>query len=230
LAERLNWDDPLGKRVQTFNDTIPARVVGLFRNFHQTGMYNPLESLMLIYRVHNPNVYIRTGAGQSTAALAHIERVWNELFPSNPFEYNYLDEQFNRQFEEDEMRGRIFTFFSILTVLIACLGLFSLAAYTVEQRSKEIGIRKVMGATAGRIVRMLILSYLGLVSVSIVLAMIAGYEFGRRWLERFVYKDALDPEAFIVAAGMALMLTLLTVSFHALKASTTNPARVLKDE
>lgn len=132
--------------------------------------------------------------------------------------------------EPDEMRGHIFTFFSVLTVLIACLGLFSLAAYTVEQRSREIGIRKVMGATSGRIVRMLLLSYLSLVSFSVILALIAGYYFGSRWLDRFVYKDSLDAEAFVMASIITIVLTFLTVSYHALKASVTNPATVLKDE
>ncbi|MFW5820599.1 MAG: ABC transporter permease, partial [Bacteroidota bacterium] len=125
---------------------------------------------------------------------------------------------------------KIFTFFSVLTLLIACMGLFSLAAYSVEQRRKEIGIRKVMGASSSRIVSMIILSYVGIITLSIILAIGGGMEFGRRWLENFVYSDALDPVPFLVSGLITLALTVITVSFHSFKASGTNPADVLKDE
>ena len=231
LAQRMNWDDPLGKRVQISSDTVNlARVIGLMKNFHQTGMYNPLESLMLIYRLKNEVVYIKLRDENLQASLAHIENVWTELFPDNPFEYTFLDQEFNRQFETDEMRGSIFTFFSILTILVACLGLFSLAAYTVEQRTKEIGIRKVMGASEGQVVRMILVSYLSLIGIAIFLAILGGAEFGRRWLENFVYKDGLKAVPFVISAAITVVLTILTLSFHAIRASATNPASVLKDE
>jgi putative ABC transport system permease protein len=231
LSNRLNWDNPLGKRVQITQDTVEyARVVGVMKNFHQTGMYNPLESLMLLYRVENDVVYIKVENDNLSAALNYIENVWNDLYPENPFEYTFLDEEFNRQFETDEKRGKIFTFFSILTILVACLGLFSLAAYSVAQRTREIGIRKVMGASSQRIVRMIILSYVGLIFISILLAIAGGLEFGRRWLESFVYKDTMDPIVFILAALVTIALTVITVSTHAFRASNVNPANVLKDE
>lgn len=231
LAQRFNWDVAVGKKVDIAGDSLnPARVVGLMKNFHQTGMYNPLESLMLIMRVNNPIVYIRVNEGSMQQALNYIENVWNELYPGNPFEYGFLEEEFNRQFEEDEMRGKIFTFFSILTILVACLGLFSLAAYSVEQRAKEIGIRKVMGASNISIVNMVMLSYVGLISIAILVAFAGGYEFGRKWLERFVYKDSLTIFAFIVSAVITVVLTIMTVGLHAYRASNTNPAEVLKDE
>jgi putative ABC transport system permease protein len=232
LANRLNWENPLGKKVQITLGENPedARVVGLMKNFHQTGMYNPLESLMLLYGVKNSIVYIKVENENLKPALTYIESVWHELYPENPFEYTFLDEEFNRQFETDEKRGMIFTFFSILTILVACLGLFSLADYSVAQRTREIGIRKVMGATSGRIVRMVVLSYVGLIIVAILLAIAGGIEFGRRWLESFVYKDSLEPLIFIVAALVTILLTIITVSVHAFRASNVNPANVLKDE
>lgn len=232
LARRLNWENPLGKRVQITVGETPedARVIGLMKNFHQTGMYNPLESLMLLYRLENDVVYIKVDNNNLKVALNFIENVWKELYPENPFEYAFLDEEFNRQFETDEKRGKIFSFFSILTVLVACLGLFSLAAYSVAQRTREIGIRKVMGASSGRIVRMIILSYVGLIFIAILLAIAGGLEFGRRWLESFVYKETIDPVIFILAALVTIALTVITVSAHAFRASNVNPASVLKDE
>ena len=231
LAKRLIWDEPLGKDIQLFGDTVNmASVVGLMKDFHQTGMYNPLESLMLLFRVNNPVVYVRVEEGNMKSALLHIERVWENLFPGNPFEYAFLDEEFDRQFEADEMRGKIFTFFSILTILVACLGLFSLAAYSVEQRTKEIGIRKVMGASSSKITSMILISYLSLISISIVIAIVGAYEFGRRWLDSFVYKESLTIAAFAISAGITILLTLFTVGLHAWRASNTNPAEVLKDE
>lgn len=231
LAKRLNWDEPIGKKIQITGDTAEfARVVGLMKNFHQTGMYNPLESLMLLYRIKNDVVYIKVDNENLDPALAHIERVWDELYPENPFEYSFLDEEFNRQFETDERRGKIFTFFSILTILVACLGLFSVAAYSVEQRTREIGIRKVMGAGPERILWMIIMSYLGLVGIAIFLAIAGGIEFGRRWLESFVYRDHMHLYSFIIPAVVTILLTIITVSLHAFRASNTNPAEVLKDE
>ncbi|MFW5821454.1 MAG: ABC transporter permease [Bacteroidota bacterium] len=232
LAERLKWDEPIGKKVEitTGEDPAPAKVIGLMKNFHQTGMYNPLESLMLIYRLKNNVVYIKMDEENVQSTLEYIENVWLELFPDNPFEYLFLNEEFDRQFETDMMRGKIFTFFSIITILVACMGLFSLAAYSVEQRRKEIGIRKVMGATSSRIVGMILFSYLAMILVSIILAIAGGIEFGRRWLENFVYSDTLDPVPFIVSGLITIVLTVITVSSHALRASGTNPAEVLKDE
>lgn len=232
LAERLKWEEPVGKKVEitTGEEPEPARVIGVMKNFHQTGMYNPLESLMLIYRTRNNIVYVRLDDEDLQSTIAYIEGVWQDIFPDNPFEYSFLDEEFDRQFKTDVMRGKIFTFFSVLTILIACMGLFSLAAYSVEQRRKEIGIRKVMGASSSRIVSMIILSYIGMITISIVLAIAGGIEFGRRWLENFVYSDTLDPVPFIVSGLITISLTVITVSLHAIRASGTNPAEVLKDE
>jgi putative ABC transport system permease protein len=231
LARRLNWEEPLGKKVQITSDSLnPAQVVGVIRNFRQTGMYNEMESLLLRFRLNNPVMYIRVKEGQMDLGLRHIERSWEEVFPQSPFDYRFLDDEFSQQFSADEKRAGIFTFFSILTALIACLGLFALAAYMVARRTREICIRKVMGAGRGDIVRMVIGSYTGLVLIAIVLAVAGGVEFSRQWQERFVNKADFAAEAFVIPALLTIVLTVITVSYHALKASATNPADVLKDE
>ena len=116
------------------------------KDYHQTGMYNGIESLLLIYRSHNNVIYIKMNGENTQETISFIESKWKQIFPDQPFTYEFLSERFNRQFEADENRGLIFTMFTVLAIFIACLGLFGLASYMVEQRTKEIGIRKVFGA------------------------------------------------------------------------------------
>ena len=118
-------------------------------------MYNEIESLMLVYRELNNIIYVKLSGNNPEQTLSFIESKWKEVFPDQPFTYTFLSERFNRQFEADEKRGLIFTMFTILAILIACLGLFGLASYMVEQRTKEIGIRKVFGANENVIIRLI---------------------------------------------------------------------------
>ena len=148
FVKRMNWTEPIGKKVALFGDSsqLKARVIGVMQDYHQTGMYNEIESLLLIYRISNNVVYIKANNQDIKQSIQFIESKWNEVFPDQPFTYTFLSERFNRQFEADERRGFVFTMFTVLAILIACLGLFGLASYTVEQRTKEVGIRKVFGA------------------------------------------------------------------------------------
>ncbi|MBW6501920.1 MAG: ABC transporter permease, partial [Bacteroidales bacterium] len=150
LANRLGWSEAIGKRVELGDGSaINARVIGVMKDYHQTGMYNEIESLMLVYRERNNIIYVRLSGNNIEQTISFIENKWREVFPDQPFEYTFLSERFNRQFEADEKRGLIFTLFTVLAILIACLGLFGLSSYMVEQRTKEVGIRKVFGASEG---------------------------------------------------------------------------------
>ncbi len=156
LANRMGWSDAIGKKVQLGDGAqINARVIGVMKDYHQTGMYNEIESLMLVYRERNNIIYIKLSGNNTEQTMSFIENKWKEIFPDQPFTYTYLSERFNNQFEADEKRGLIFTMFTILAIIIACLGLFGLASYMVEQRTREIGIRKVFGADEGVIVRLI---------------------------------------------------------------------------
>ena len=193
FVKRMNWTEPIGKKVELFGDSsqVRARVIGVMKDYHQTGMYNEIESLLLIYRISNDVVYIKINDTDMKQTIQFIESKWKEIFPDQPFTYTFLTERFNRQFEADEKRGFVFTMFTVLAIIIACLGLFGLASYTVEQRTKEIGIRKVFGADNITILRLITRDFLILVSISIVIAFPVAWYFMSKWLENYVYRNNL---------------------------------------
>ncbi len=231
FAKRMNWSDPIGKKVELGDEnTIRARVIGVMKDYHQTGMYNEIESLMLIYRFNNNIVYIKLSEQNIQQTIGFIETKWKEIFPDQPFTYTFLSERFNRQFEADERRGLVFTLFTILAILIACLGLFGLASYMVEQRTKEIGIRKVFGANEGTILQLIAKDFLLLVLIGIVIAVPVAYYFMNSWLENYVYKTNISASLLIAAAMLTLVITFITVSYKAYQASVMNPASSLKTE
>ncbi len=150
FVNRMGWSDPIGKKIEAGDEnTLRARVVGVMADYHQTGMYNEIESLLLAYREINNVIYVKLSGSNMQQTMSYIESKWKEVFPDQPYAYTFLSERFNRQFEADEKRGLIFTMFTILAILIACIGLFGLASYMVEQRTREVGIRKVFGANEG---------------------------------------------------------------------------------
>jgi putative ABC transport system permease protein len=231
FVKRMNWAEPIGKKVEVGDtNTLRARVIGVMKDYHQTGMYNEIESLLLAYRITNNIIYIKIGETDIGPVLNFIETKWKEVFPDQPFIYTFLSERFNRQFEADEKRGLIFTLFTILAILIACLGLFGLASYTVEQRTKEIGIRKVFGADDFTILKLISGDFLILVTISIMIAFPVAYYFMSRWLENYVYHGKLGAWLFILSALLTILITFLTISFKAYKASVMNPAHSIKTE
>jgi putative ABC transport system permease protein len=231
LANRLGWSDPIGKKVQLGDgQQINARVIGEMADYHQTGMYNDIESLMLVYRGRGNIVYVKLSGINTEETLRFIESRWKEIFPDQPYSYTFLTDRFNRQFEADEKRGLIFTMFTLLAILIACLGLFGLASYMVEQRTKEIGIRKVFGADEGVIVRLISRDFLILIAISIVIAIPLAYYFMSHWLENYVYRTKIGAMLLIIAALLTVAITFITISFKAYQAAILNPADSVRTE
>lgn len=234
MAKRLNWTEPLGKRVElqgrNGQDFLKATVVGVMKDYHQTGMYNEIETLLLFYRVSNRVIYAKLSDENVQETIRYIEKRWTEFFPDQPFEYSFLSDRFNEQFGADEKRGFIFTLFTVLAILIACLGLFGLASYTVEQRTKEIGIRKVVGASEGTVVKLISREFIILVSISILIAFPLSYYFMRDWLQQFVYRTNLGLFIFVLAGIITITITFITISFQAWKAANANPAESLRVE
>jgi putative ABC transport system permease protein len=200
------------------------------QDYHQTGMYNEIESLLLAYRTNNNVIYIKLSGNNTQSTLSFIESKWKEIFPDQPFSYTYLTERFNRQFEADEKRGLIFTIFTILAILIACLGLFGLASYMVEQRTKEIGIRKVFGANESIILKLITKDFLILVTIGIIIAVPVAYYFMNNWLKNYVYRTNISVTLLIIAALITVLITFVTISYKAYQASIMNPANSLKTE
>ena len=231
LVKRMGWSDPIGKRAEVGDEsTVRARVIGVMADYHQTGMYNEIESLLLVYRERNNIVYVKLGGNNTEQTLSFIENTWKEVFPDQPYSFTFLKERFNRQFEADEKRGLIFTMFTILAILIACMGLFGLASYMVEQRTKEVGIRKVFGASEGVVVRLISRDFLLLVGISIVIALPVAFYFMSNWLENYVYRTNISIPLLILAALLTIGITFITISYKAYQAAVTNPASSIRTE
>ncbi|HEX2967728.1 MAG TPA: ABC transporter permease [Bacteroidales bacterium] len=232
FVKRMGWKEAIGKRVELSNSNqIVARVIGVMKDYHQTGMYNEVETFMLVYRGNQmPVVYVRLSGNNNQKDISFIETKWKELFPDQPFSYTFLKDRFNRQFEADEKRGTIFTLFTILAILIACLGLFGLASYTVERRTKEIGIRKVFGADEGIVVGLISKDFLILVSAGILIAIPAAYWFMSNWLENYVYRTKIGFSLILLSALLTVAITFITISYKAFQAAATNPAKSIRTE
>ena len=231
FVKRMGWSDPIGKKIEAGDaNTLRARVVGVMQDYHQTGMYNEIESLLMAYRDRGNIVYLKLSGNETQSTLGFIEAKWKEVFPDQPFAYTYLSERFNRQFEADEKRGLVFTLFTILAILIACLGLFGLASYMVEQRTKEIGIRKVFGANESIILRLISKDFLILVTIGIIIAVPVAYYFMNNWLQNYVYRTNIGVPLLLLAALLTILITFITISYKAYQAAIMNPANSLKTE
>jgi putative ABC transport system permease protein len=231
FVDRMAWKDPIGKKVELGDsNTVRARVTGVMKDYHQTGMYNEVESMMLVYRELNNVIYVKLSGKNTKGTLNFIEATWKDLFPDQPFSYTYLTERFKGQFKADEKRGLIFTLFTLLAIFIACLGLFGLASYMVEQRTKEIGIRKVLGADEGTILKLISRDFLVLVAIGIVIAVPIAWYIMNNWLENYVYRINIGVALVAVAALLTIIITFVTISFKAYQASIMNPASSIKTE
>lgn len=237
MVARMSWDNPIGKKFifaggGPGNTDIEKHVVGVVKDYHQNSLYDPIEPLMIFLDKNNNFVFVRTSEGDVRQSVSAIEKAWKEIFPAYTFEYNFLDADFDSQYQADEKRSQIFTAFSGLTIIIACLGLLGLAAFTTEQRTKEIGVRKVIGASIQSLVMLVSKEFFLLVGIGMVLAFPAAWYFTNNWLQNFAYRIQLSGEwlTFVLSAFLAFTITLLTVGYHVVRAASANPVRSLRDE
>ncbi|HEY0654288.1 MAG TPA: FtsX-like permease family protein [Chryseosolibacter sp.] len=237
MVKRMGWTNALGKKYVIEqggpnNTTIEKRVVGVVKDYHQNSLYDVIEPLMIVLDKNFRFVFVRTSEGDVKQSVASVESIWKEVYPNQPFEYQFLDSDFNSQYRADEKRSQIFTSFSILTVVIACLGLLGLAAFTTEQRTKEIGVRKVIGASVQNLVFLVSKEFFVLVGLGMLLAFPAAWYFTDNWLQNFAYRIDLSSEwlTFIISALLAFVITLSTVGYHVIRAASANPVNSLRDE
>jgi putative ABC transport system permease protein len=231
MVRRMDWSDPIGKKVNlTGNDSLPsARVVGVVKDFHQKSLYEPISALMFLPSRLNPSAVVKI-SGDVNSTIDFIEEAWDRTYATTAFEYTFLDQQFMENYEEDQIRGQLFLGFSGMTILIACLGLLGLASYTAEQRSKEISIRKVLGANTGGLVGLLIRDFIILILIAAIPACILGYYSMMDWLENFQFHITPGVLIFSIVLLGTVLVTVLTTGYHARKAATANPAQKLRSE
>ncbi len=175
-------------------------------------------------------IAIKLAAGNPQPAIAAIQKIYDQTAPTYPFQFTFLDQDFDRLYNNEQKQGVLFTIFAVLAIFIACLGLFGLALYSTEQRRKEIGIRKVLGASVGGLVTLLSSDFLKLVLLANVLAWPLAWWAMHKWLEEFTYRVELNALIFILAGIIALIIAVFTVSFQALKVAVANPVNALRDE
>jgi putative ABC transport system permease protein len=227
----LGFKDPIGRQL-TMNGT-KGKIIGLIKDFNFSSLHNSIRPLILYFSKdanEREVALIRTEPGQTTNAIASIKKVCKDLNPDYPAVYKFADEEYSRLYQSEQFVGKLSDGFAILAILISCLGLLGLAMFTVQQRTKEIGIRKVLGASAGTIVVMLSTDILRLVIVSAVLASPLAYFVINRWLQHFAYRVNINAWLFVGAGFLALLIALSTISFQAIKAAAANPIKSLKTE
>ena len=228
----FGWKDPIGKRVKFPGDTTGAyrEVVGVFRDFNQKSLYNPIGPLLLFYYPNGNVMQLKLDPTNIHNTVAKAEAIWKKYFPQLPFEYKFLDDDFNSQYAADQKRGKIFAAFSILTIIITCLGLLGLTAFTTQQRQKEISIRRVLGASTIEVVRMVSKNYLWLALIAAAIAFPVAWYFMSNWLKLFPYNTGLSVIPFAVSALAILTTAVSTAGFHSAKAALTKPAKNLRTE
>jgi len=228
----LGWkDSPLDKRIRIGN--LDCRVIGVVRDFHVRSLHHRVGPLLLhLSPTPDGLLYaaLRVDPKESRQALAFIESRWREVYPHDPFIYSFLEDDFDALYRAEDARGRVFIAFSALTVVIACLGLFGLASFSTEQRRKEVGIRKVLGASASGLTRLLTTEFVRLVLVACALAWPVAYYAMSRWLGRFAYRVPMGWWIFPAAAVLAVLIALLTVGFQAVRAARTDPVESIRIE
>jgi putative ABC transport system permease protein len=231
-AREFGLEEAVGAEILNFNNTNtpPMKVIGVMEDFNFQSLKVDIKPIALMLREQGSFISVRLAPGPVGEQLALVEQKWKEFFPAEPFEYSFMDDDFDALFRTEQRLGRVFTTFTSFAIFIACLGLLGLAAYTAEQRTKEIGVRKVMGASVMSVLFLLSRDFTKLVLLSFFIAVPVSYWAMEKWLSGFAYRISIGVEAFLLAGLLAILVALLTVSFQSLKAARTDPARSLKSE
>ena len=223
-------EEALGKRLRS-GIGIEGTIIGVTKDYHISSFHEEIEPLVMIC---DPQYFwtmaVKIKSDNISAVLASIEKTMTKFGPGYPFTYTFLDEDINERYEGDERTARIVRTFSIIAISIACLGLFGLAAFAAEKRTKEIGIRKVLGATASNLIFMLSTEFTKWVLVANIIAWPVAYYAMNKWLQSFAYRISIGPWPFFLAAALAFVIAWFTVSYHAVKVSMSNPVESLRYE
>lgn len=217
----------VGKRFVHQGDT--GVIVGVVADFHYKSLHDKIGPMVISNRL-GEGFYIKTTPGNTAAAIAAAGKIWKQYFPNAPFTYNFLDETYNNLYKQEQQSSLLITLFAIIAVFISALGLLGLAAFAAEQKVKEIGIRKVLGASMQHIVQLLSADFVKMVCIACLIAIPLGYWAMNKWLQGFAYRIALSWWIFFCAAAAALAIALITVSFQAVKAAIANPVKSLRSE
>jgi len=228
MASDLGLQDPIGKKVD--NNSQVFTIVGVIENFHFKSLKEDISALSLVIGKDVGAVSVKLEKGNPTEALASIEKVWNRNIPNQALNYTFLEQEFEQMHTDVQRMGKIFNSFALFAILVACLGLFALSAFMVEQRRKEISIRRVLGAPFKNIYQLLTIDFLKLILISICIATPIGWYLMNRWLEDFAYRITIGWEIFLTAGFIALGIAVLTISYQSIGAALLKPTKGLRTE
>jgi putative ABC transport system permease protein len=235
-AAMFGWEDPIGRTISWGQDSIDpsrrrVRIVGVVKDFYDRSLRSGIRPFMFrVWRPDNSYIFVKVDKARIPEALAGIKEAFETFAPEYAFRYEFLDDYFERQYAVESQQGRLFNAFGALSLFIAALGLFGLAAYTAERRTKEIGVRKVLGASVSALVILLTKEYLSLVGTAVLVAWPAGYYFMSKWLGGFVQRTPLNASYFLAAAAAMLLVVLAAVGTRTLRAARANPVDSLRYE
>jgi putative ABC transport system permease protein len=241
LVEQLGWDEPLGKTVMMmdladYEDPekgfveVPYTVIGVVKDFHFESLHEKIRGHLMKMSGEVGRISVKLLPENIPESLGAIEKIWQKLEPTYPFQYIFLDESFDRLYRSEQRMGQIFIAFTLMAIFISCLGLFGLAAFTAEQRTKEIGIRKVLGASVSNVVLLLSRDFAKWVILANVVAWPVAYLAMNKWLQNFAYRISLGAWMFVLSGAIALFIALVSISTKAIRAAVANPADSLRYE
>ncbi len=236
-VKQIGWKQPLGQFIKYPGGNDQSfKVIGVVKDFNVQSLHNQMIPFALFhsssktYDIGSSYLVIRVDAAKTKTVISELGNKWKSFAAVTPFDYSFLDEEFNALYQSDKRINSVFYLFTALSIFVACLGLFGLATYTAERRIKEIGIRKVLGASVQGLVRLLSKDFLILVFIAALIAFPIAWWAMNNWLEDFAYRITVSWQAFVVANIIMLVITLLTVSFQAIKAAVANPVKSLRTE
>jgi putative ABC transport system permease protein len=224
-----NPENAIGQKIRVGGDTL--NVVGVVENYHQEGLKQEFRpTAFRLIQDARSYFCIKLNTENAGQTMAFLKEKYAAVFPNNPFDYFFLDTFFNRQYKNERQFGSVFGFFAGLAIFVACLGLFGLASYTASQRTKEIGIRKVLGSSVTGVFVLLSKDFLRLVAVANVIAIPLVWYVMDRWLSGFAFRIDIGVWIFIISAVITTLIALVTVSYQSVSAATTNPVKSLRYE
>jgi len=228
-AAAMGMDDPVGQPLTLWGTE--GEIVGVMKDFNMTTLYRPIAPVILRFDPDwTSRLFVRVAAGRTSEALESLERVYSKFNPEYPFNYRFLDEVFEENYKSEIVIGTLANFFAFVALLIACLGLFGLASFTAEQRTKEIGLRKVLGASVASVVTLLSREFLLLVGAAFLIAAPVSYYLMNDWLSDFEYHADFGAGMLLVAGVGAMTVAWLTVSYQSIKVARANPVLALRSE
>jgi len=234
LANELDLDNPIGTPAGHAwypNDTL-GTIIGIAKDFNFNSLHYDINTLAMV--VHPEWGYqelsVKVNAENLPAAIADLERTWNNFVPSRPFEYSFLDEHFEKLYRSDQQMKSVITIMALLAIFIACMGLFGLAAITTERKIKEIGIRKILGASMGQIMMQLSRNFAILIGIAFLIFSPFTYWAMSSWLENFAYRISINPLVFLLGGVLAIIIAVLTISYHTIRSARANPVKALRHE